>query len=169
MRPPATPTASTMHTGRRPAIVNRRFPVAPQVGARISTSHRSRKDVYLMLLEVGDTYSLSPWGAWLTKQGSLQKDVDFIAWPPPSPDTMPMSPAEFGIFLLTEAQREPWLMPAAKGDDPAPCQPQLLKCECPPCSPSRTAGQNSTTATSLTPVEPTVARGDAVPRLRGRL
>ena len=35
--------------------------------------------------------------------------------------------------------------------------------------PSRTTGQNSTTATSLTPVEPTAARGDAVPRLRGRL
>lgn len=28
-------------------------------------------EVYLMLLEVGDTYSLSPWGAWLTKQGRL--------------------------------------------------------------------------------------------------
>lgn len=60
-------------------------------------------------------------------------------------------------------------MPAAKGDDPALCQPQLLKCECAPCSPSRTPGQNSTTATCLAPVETTVARGDAVHRLRGRL
>lgn len=95
----------------------------------------------------------------------------------PRPSPRLQSPFKSGSGFIQKAtdpsspplHREPWFMPAAKGDDPAPCQPQLLKCECPPCSPSRTAGQNSTTATSLTPVEPTVARGDAVPRLRGRL
>ena len=60
--------------------------------------------------------------------------------PPPSPRLQ--SPFKSGSGFIKKAtdpsspplHREPWLMPAAKGDDPAPCQPQLLKCECPPCS-----------------------------------